>query len=176
MSKLLTITTLLISFNLSANTLDLLPGLWKTKNTLKVDGKELEVQKQMAQAMALIPEGQRQQFMKAMEQQMGGGGMLLGLMNNELCVTQNMLNDPLSFVQKDKNCKGKAVKNTKTLKQYDIDCGSQGKGSLTWNIPNNKNYSGKFHGTDDSGKKLEIDFQGEFMQESCEKKEAKPAT
>src|SRR5690606_9904372 len=104
------------------------------------------------------PEAQRAQFMKMMEAQMGSNGLLSGMMMKELCITKDMVKDPLSFMNKQKDCKSTPVKNEDNLKIYKIKCDNGSNGTLTWNIADNKNYSGNFDGVSHKKEKVLITF------------------
>lgn len=153
--------------SLNTNATDILPGLWKTDNEVKIDGKTLDIHKKVADAMAMIPEAQREQFMKIMEQQMGTNGLLSGMMMNSLCITKDMAKDPLSFMNKQKDCKGTPIKNEDKIKVFNIKCENGSKGVLTWNIADSKNYSGKFDGVSHKKEKVLISFSGKHQSEKC---------
>lgn len=164
MKKIIALIALL-SFN--SHAVDILPGLWSTDNEVKIDGKVLDIHKKVADAMAMIPEAQRAQFMKVMEQQMGSNGLLSDMMMNELCITKDMAKDPLSFMNKQKDCKGTPVKNEDNLKVFNIKCDNGSNGVLTWNIADNKNYSGKFEGFSHKKEKVLITFSGKHKSTKC---------
>lgn len=164
MKKIIILITFL-SFN--SHAADILPGLWSTDNEVKIDGKILDIHKKIADAMAMIPEAQRAQFMKVMEQQMGSNGLLSGMMMKELCITKDMVKDPLSFMNKQKDCKSTPIKNENKLKVFNIKCENGSNGVLTWNIANNKNYSGKFDGVSHKKEKVLITFSGKHKASKC---------
>ena len=163
--KKLVLILAVVSFNTYAG--DILPGLWSTDNEVKIDGKVLDIHKKIADAMAMIPEEQRAQFVQMMEQQMGSNGLLSGMMMKELCITKDMVKDPLSFMNKQKDCKSTPVKNEDHLKVFKIKCDNGSNGILTWNIANNKKYSGNFDGVSHKKEKVLITFSGKHKAKKC---------
>lgn len=143
------------------------PGLWSTENSVKIDGQELDIEKKMNQAMMMIPEAQREQFKKMLAKQMGDSGLMASMTNKTLCVTKEMVKDPLSFVKKDKECKSTVVKDEPKEKLFKIKCENGAHGTMSWNIPNAKTYDGKFVGKSEKGENVEILFSGKFKAEKC---------
>lgn len=154
-----------ISFQVSAT--ELLPGVWKTENKVKINGEELDIQKKINDALAMMPEAQRKNFLKVMESQMGDSG-LASMANQTVCVTKEMVKDPMSFIQKDMDCKNTIKKDEAKLKVFDIQCKNGSNGILTWNIKNPKNYHGTFEGISHKKEKILINFKGDHVAAACE--------
>ena len=115
----------------------------------------------------MIPEAQRAKFIKVMEEQMGGDGLISGMATKSMCLTKEMTKDPLSFMNKQKECKGIPVKNEAKLKTFKVKCDNGANGLLTWNISDDKNYHGNFTGKSEKQEDIEVQFRGKFKQSKC---------
>lgn len=158
----------IISMTGNLYAVELKTGLWKTNNEIKINGKELDIQKKIDQAMGMIPEAQRPQFLKIIKKQMGGGGLISGLVGKTLCITKEMTKDPLAFLNKQKDCKSIATKNEEKLKVYKIKCDNGANGLLTWNIVSAKSYNGHFDGQSEKKEKVIINFRGDYSTSKCD--------
>tara|TARA_R110000868_G_scaffold72133_1_gene210374 strand:- start:2450 stop:2950 length:501 start_codon:yes stop_codon:yes gene_type:complete len=156
---------LLLSLNCFA--LELKPGQWNTSSDVKVNGKNIDIQKKIDKALAMIPEAHRATFLKAMEEQMGGNGLLAGMATKSMCLTKEMTKDPLSFMNKQKDCKSTQVKSDAKLKTFKVKCDNGANGLLTWIITDNKNYHGNFIGKSEKKEDIEVQFRGNFKQTKC---------
>tara|TARA_R110000868_G_scaffold117600_15_gene312551 strand:- start:56940 stop:57440 length:501 start_codon:yes stop_codon:yes gene_type:complete len=163
----LLIFSLSIIFASYVHSIELKPGQWSTDSEVKVNGKVLDIQKKIDQALSMIPEAQRAQFIKVMEEQMGGNGLISGMATKSMCLTKEMTKDPLSFMNKQKECKGTPIKNEAKLKTYKVKCDNGANGLLTWNISDEKNYHGNFTGKSEKQEDIEVQFRGKFKQTKC---------
>lgn len=152
----------------SVSATELLPGLWETTSKVSINGKELDIQKQIQSAMAMMPPDQREAFKKVMKTQLGDSGMLGDMGDTKTCVTEDMVKDPLAFVKKDSDCKNKLEKDSAKQKILKITCKNGSHGTLTWNIKDAKTYDGKFEGMSQKQEKVLITLNGKHLKKDCE--------
>lgn len=159
---------IVLFFLSNAYATDLLPGLWETSSKIIINGKELDIQKQIQNAMAMMPENQREAFKKVMQGQLKDSGMLGDMGDTKTCVTEEMVKDPLAFVKKDGDCDNKLEKDTPKQKIFTITCKNGSNGTLTWNIKDAKTYDGKFEGVSQKKEKVLITLNGKHIDKNCQ--------
>ena len=157
---------LLFSTTSSWGAVNMKPGLWSLDTKISTGGKEIDPSAQMREAMAKMPEAQRNKIMGMLGK---NGKMRLGQTGDtQVCYSKKLIENPTNFENnQNQKCSTKLIVNTKKKIVSAFKCtnGSSGEGS--WNFDSEKSMSGVVKMKDASGKTSQIKYQGKFLKADC---------
>lgn len=158
---------LLFTSSLSFASTSIKPGLWKIDMTMKqAGGKEMNISKQMEEAMAKVPAAQREK----MKDMMKGIGKGVGNFDpTKVCFTKDMVNNPKSVSkhQQQEDCDTNVVSKSdkKIVSTFTCKNGTKGKTNITFE--NDKNYKGVVDITSPEGKSSRMEYEANFVSSDC---------
>lgn len=148
--------------------LNMKPGLWSLDTKISTNGKEIDPSGQMREAMAKMPEAQRNKMMEVLGQK---GKMQFGQTGDaQVCYSKKMIENPTSFDQKqNQKCSSKIITNTskKIVSQFKCENGSSGEG--TWSLESSEKMNGVVNMKAASGKTSQVKYHGTFLKADCGK-------
>jgi hypothetical protein len=165
MKKLTFILTVTLSSTLAWSSPSIKPGLWEIKTKMVGPKGEIDPSARMREAMAKMPAEQRKQMeamMSKQEMPLSGDGM-------KICYTAEQLKDYGAFknTKGPRKCTSKVTKQSSQVIHTEFNCPDGSKGTGTWNIGSDTQYSGKMDITTAKGEKVSMSHAAKFLGANC---------
>lgn len=156
--KLIAFTTLLLTFNISAASLDMKPGLWEVSMTIEAEGKTIDPIAEMKKTMAKLPKEQQAQMM----------AMLKNNNAAQICFTKEMIEKPENFkFDKKGKCTHKLLKQTSNKMEMSLNCDDGTSGTGVMDIINSSEYIMVVNSKGPKGQTAKTTQNGKFLKADC---------
>lgn len=154
------LTLALILFMSHSLAIELKPGSWE--QTVQINAAALMMSPEVKAQMSLLPKEQATMMLNMMASQMPPKVM-------KECVTGQMIKNPTSFIPNQKECTTKILNNTKNSFSAQLNCKQEIDGVVTINAVSPSEYKGNFSGKSKEGTKMDIQFAGKLVSDTCQK-------
>lgn len=150
--------------------LGLKTGLWEIESSFNSEGKTIDPQAQMREAMAKMPPDQAKKMKEMMAQMGKSHGVSVGPTGHRICLDDLSLSSAQNLSPQDerKNCEYKIDEKNPKIITMSFNCkdGATGKGN--WELFSDLAYKGSMSFLDKNQKRGSVSFNGKFLGSDCQ--------